>query len=419
MRLASAIKMIAQLGTPRELRAAAPVDEPFLANAHIHLPPNFSAYESVEDAVGVAAAEGVRLLGASNYYDFSVYGRFAAAAKRQRIFPLYGVEIIAMLEDMRREGVRVNDPANPGRMYICGKGITRFAPMGEPAATTMRRIRRADNSRARRMIVLLAGIFEAGGCMSRLDRAAVVEQIVKRHGVPRRTVVPQERHIAQAFQRALFECFDEDERRAAAERIIGAAVDDEAGVQSEIRARLMKAGKPAYVSERFVTFEEAYALILALGGIPCYPTLADGAKAICEYESDVDALMADLARRGIHAAEFIPVRNRPETLSRYVPAMRRAGLVITAGTEHNTLDRISMRPTAAGGEAVPAEVEAIFREGACVAAAHEYLSARGERGYVDERGRLNSAWSDREERIRDLAALGARVIGRFTAKEAR
>jgi hypothetical protein len=45
-------------------------------NAHIHLPPNFSAFETVEQAVDLAAAQGVRVLGVSNYYDYAVYDDF-------------------------------------------------------------------------------------------------------------------------------------------------------------------------------------------------------------------------------------------------------------------------------------------------------------------------------------------------------
>ena len=47
----------------------------------------------------------------------------------------------------------------------------------------------------------------------------------------------------------------------------------------------MKAGKPAFVEETFVSFEEAHRLILELGGIPSYPTLADGASPICPFEA--------------------------------------------------------------------------------------------------------------------------------------
>ena len=58
-----------------------------LVNAHIHLPPNFSAFESVSQAVTLAAAQKVAVLGASNYYDFRVYADFAVQAQAQGIFP--------------------------------------------------------------------------------------------------------------------------------------------------------------------------------------------------------------------------------------------------------------------------------------------------------------------------------------------
>src|SRR5690606_41088026 len=95
-------------------------------NSHIHLPPNFSAFDTVEQAVTLAASEGIAALGVSNYYDFTVYGQFAELARQRRIFPLFGLEIIAMQDYLREANVRVNDPGNPGKTYLCGKGITRF-----------------------------------------------------------------------------------------------------------------------------------------------------------------------------------------------------------------------------------------------------------------------------------------------------
>ena len=49
-----------------------------IVNTHVHLPPNFSAFDTVEDAVMTAAREGVRVLGTSNFHDLGVYARFAS-----------------------------------------------------------------------------------------------------------------------------------------------------------------------------------------------------------------------------------------------------------------------------------------------------------------------------------------------------
>src|SRR3972149_6884136 len=132
-RVTDALAALRGLGTPEEIRALADrgygPQSPPRVNTHVHLPPNFSAFESVEQAVSLAAEEKIGALGVSNYYDYQVYGAFGQRARAKGIFPLFGLEIISVQDDLRKAGVRVNDPDNPGRTYICGKGITRFDPM--------------------------------------------------------------------------------------------------------------------------------------------------------------------------------------------------------------------------------------------------------------------------------------------------
>jgi hypothetical protein len=383
-------------------------------NAHIHLPPNFSAFDTVAQAVEMAAAQDVRVLGASNYYDYRVYADFAERAGQSGIFPLFGLEIIVLDEPLQRAGVKINDPGNPGKMYLCGKGITRFAPMSAEATQLLGVIRRNDAERMAQMIARLSDCFAAAGLETGLDAAAVTEQVMRRHGCPRETVILQERHVAQAFQEALFASVPAEQRAEALERLFGApakaGVEDAVGIQNEIRSQLMKAGKPAYVAETFVGFDHAYRLILALGGIPCYPTLADGGGPICAFEEPVESLIAEIQARGIHCAEFIPIRNRPETLARYALAMRRAGLVVTAGTEHNTRDLIPLEPTCVEGAPIPEDLRAIFWEGACVIAAHQRLTQQGEPGFVDAQGRPNPAYPTAEARIAAFRSLGESII---------
>ena len=388
-----------------------------LVNAHIHLPPNFTAFETVTQAVELADAAGVRVLGASNYYDYSVYAEFAGLAGQRGIFPLFGLEIIARIDDLAQRGVKINDPGNPGKMYLCGKGITRFDPMDAEAAPLLQTIRDNDSARMSLVTEKLASVFAGVGLETGLDAEAVKSRIVARHGVPRETVYLQERHVAQAFQETLFETVPEDARTALLERVFGATPkarpDDAVGIQNEIRSHLMKSGKPAFVAETFVNFDHAYRLILALGGIPCYPTLADGASPLTAYEASPDALIADLKSRGVPSAEFIPNRNSPEVLSHYVHALRDAGLFVTAGTEHNTRDLLPLAPTCAGDIPIPDDLQAIFWEGACVVAAHQYLTAQGEPGFVDSAGNPNPAYPSTDVRIAAFANLGAAVIDQY------
>jgi hypothetical protein len=389
------------------------------ANAHIHLPPNFSAFESLDQAVKLAATQGVRILGGSNYYDYSVYRSFAEKCLRHDIYPLFGLEIIAMLEGARQAGVLINDPGNPGKMYLCGKGITRFSEPSVEGRRLLNIIRRNDQGRMRTMAALLARVFQAAGLDTGLEDEAVIDAIVRRHSVPRDVVTLQERHLAQAFQEALFRTLPPGARAGVMEAAFGRPAKsgpaDHVQAQNEIRTHLMKAGRPAFVEESFVNLELACRLILELGGIPCYPTLADGASPICGYEDPPEKLIRTLEEHGIYCAEFIPLRNDPAVLQRYVEAMRAAGFVITGGTEHNTLDLVGMEPTCRHRAPVPEEVRRLFLEGAHVVVAHQYLSLMGETGYVDGRGSLNPAFRNREERIDHFRRLGEVVVAQTLA----
>jgi hypothetical protein len=419
-----ACSMLRSLGTPADLRAQGASNDnptpPLCNNAHIHLPPNFSAFDTAEQALTLAAEQKVRVLGVSNYYDYKVYSDFQNLAREHGIFPLFGLEIIAMQENLRDTDVRVNDPANPGKTYLCGKGITQFATMSPEAQRLIEIIRRNDSQRMSAMIDRMRGTLNGRGLKSEINEQAVVNRIVERHSSPRETVFLQERHISQAFQEEFFRQIPPADRLSRLAELLDSPVklsdpQDYVGVQNELRSHLMKAGKPAFVAESFLSLPEARQLVLELGGIPSYPVLADGANPICEFEADRDALLEQLRSLGIYAAEWIPARNKATVVTDYVTQMRAAGFVVTAGTEHNTLDLIPFDPACKDGPLPPA-IRNIFWEGACVVAAHQFLSAHGECGYVDKQGNLNPAYKTNDERICALAEIGSAVIRRYFEK---
>jgi hypothetical protein len=196
-------------------------------------------------------------------------------------------------------------------------------------------------------------------------------------------------------------------------------VEDPVAVQGEIRSRLMKAGRPAFVPESPVSIADAYLMVLEMDGIPCYPTLADGVTPICPWETPPEALAGRVLARGIHAAELIPNRNQPVVVDAYVTAFRSAGIIVTAGTEHNTAERIPLEPRCADGALPSAAALQVFWEGTCVIAAHQHLRAEGRPGFVDRDGIPNPDFPDADTRIRWFAALGAQLIGVPAAAAAR
>ena len=422
-RAAEALAILKELGTPMDLAARVSAGGPpparLKVNSHIHLPPNFSAFQTVAQAIELSSAQGIRVLGVSNYYDYDVYGDFAEGARKAGIFPLFGLEIICLIDELVKGGVKINDPGNPGKMYVCGKGITRFAPFSAEAERLLGIIRHNDATRIREVIRKLSEVLGHRGLPIPLTEAVVIDMVARRHGCPRGRIYLQERHVCQAFQEAIFAQVPAAERIEKLTRAFGLTSapkfgpDDAVKIQNEIRAQLMKSGKPAYVDETFVNFEQGLRLILELGGIPAYPTLADGTSPICPFEQPVEKLITDLKARGFECAEFIPIRNTPEVLSHYVLAMRAAGLVVTAGTEHNTLDLLPIEPACLKGAPVPPDVQEIFWEGACVVAAHQFLTLHGESGFVDAQGKPNPKYPNATARIAAFRSLGEAVIHRY------
>lgn len=379
-------------------------------NTHVHFPPNFSAYATVSEAVAAGTAQNVRAMGISNFYDQTVYERFRDAAMDAGIVPLFGLEFITVIDELRDQGMRINDPSNPGRMYLCGKGISPFRDKSAEAAATAAAIRSGNDERAEAMVSQLAAWFASCGLDAELTTEGIRAVVAERAQVPVEWVSLQERHIAQAVQEALAE-LPVAERQAMLEKLYGGPsqvdVDNAVALQGEIRSRLLKTGTPGFAPEVPLTFESAYAYVLAMGGIPVYPTLGDGSNPVCPFEDTPEELAQRLLGRGIYAAELIPIRNTVANADAYVKAFTDAGIIVMAGTEHNTADKIPLDPACVDGPVSDVARQA-FWEAACVVAAHQQLVSEGKPGFVDASGAL--VGSAPAARRAELIALGAQLI---------
>jgi len=110
----------------------------------------------------------------------------------------------------------------------------------------------------------------------------------------------------------------------------------------------------------------------------------------------------------------IPIRNVPEVLTQYVKAMRGAGLSLRQALSitHWTSCRsnpLVLKPCPFRG------CEADLLEGACVVAAHQFLTLHGECGFVDPEA-TESEVPDTERRIAAFQSLGGRHSPLFEFK---
>ncbi len=349
-------------------------------NCHIHTSESFSVFRSPTEAVAQAAREGIAVLGINDHYTVAGHEEFRRACEIAGIAAAFSLEAVAMDQAAAAEGLLLNDPDNPGRVYLCGKGITRIPPDSSAAMQTLAKMRSALDRRNQEMTAKVAALFH-----ERLGADGPTWEAV-RALTPRGNAT--ERHVAWAALVRLRELARE--RNVPLRQLIAdccgtdpPAATDEASLQIFLRSKLLKAGAPAYereYEEAFVSSEALRGIFLAFGSIPTYPVLGN---PVTTGERNIEALLDRLEAAGFHAVEVIPHRNTRERLTEILSAARRRWWPVFNGTEHNTpeprplLDPFALDP----------EFEPWFRKSAAVLLGHQRLIARGEPGFVDEEGR--------------------------------
>ena len=129
-------------------------------NLHIHTNESFSVFRSPTEAVWQAVREGVAVLGINDHYTIAGHDEFRRACAVARIPATFSMEAVAMDRDAEAAGELTNDPGNPGRTYLCAKGVTRKPPGGSPAAQALATMRAALERRNREMTEKLRAVFK-------------------------------------------------------------------------------------------------------------------------------------------------------------------------------------------------------------------------------------------------------------------
>jgi hypothetical protein len=381
-------------------------------NGHIHTLHSFSAFSDIELAFQMAQHEGLSILGINDFYTTDGYAEFARLAAKFSVFPLFNIEFMALRNDLQEAGIRVNDPNNPGRTYFSGKGLRYPVKMSESSYEKINKIQQESNRQTYQMVERLNSFFKENNIDLHFDAAGLHNELAK--GLFR------ERHIAQALRIAVFaKASSADGRKRLFEKLFSghdlkSPLGNIAMVENEIRGNLLKSGGAAFVPEdpdAFLSLEEVIELIIDAGGIPCYPVLLDDGKGnFTEYEADKEKLLQELIKNNVYSIELIPGRNDFEILKDFVTYFHEKGFVITFGTEHNTPQLDPLKVVCRGGVPLDKKLREINYEGASVLAAHQYLMAQGEEGYLSGK----KAKTDKKE---EFTNLGKAVIAYFEVSQ--
>ncbi len=348
-------------------------------NLHVHTPHSFSYFDSVSSLVAAAKGKNIGVLGINDFYTAEGFEEFTACCLREGIYPVYGLEVMVIEQGDKEKGILWNDPHNPGRVYLCGKGLCYPPQIDEQVSLLIKRVKTFSQGRIKKMIE------KANACLSRQELSVSISYRQLRDKTPSGWV--RERHIAQAIEERLKET---EKGKAYLKDIFSG---EGTNLTERIRSRLLKARGVAYIEEdnsAFLSLEEAKRVFLGMGGIPTYPVLADGAEALTHIEEDPYRLGETLKEKGFTAVEFIPHRNSAGLLGRFVKALRELGFVITAGTEHNNTAGGPLAPAPRDCKDFESEIREIFWEGCCIIVAHQCLRSEGEEGLVDMQGKRTS-----------------------------
>ncbi len=356
-------------------------------NAHIHTPYSFSAFQSIKQAVSLAKEEGVQVLGINDFNVTDGYLEFAKECLQANIFPLFNIEFIGLVKEFQKENIKVNDPNNPGRIYLSGKGLSSYPSLNSRIQDRISAALKSGESQITEMInkmnVLLYFINPDFHFSLEEIRARFAKNLIR------------ERHIARAVRvKAEEVCPNPKDRIIFYEKLFGklpkSSLNDSASLENEIRSNLLKAGGKAFVPEdrnAFISVEEFKEIVNDAGGIPVYPVLLDDMNGnFTDFENSKEGLLTGLLSFGICNVEFIPARNDIKILTGYVRYFYENGFSVTFGTEHNTPDLIPLKVYCRGKAALDEYLREINYKGACVLAAHQFLTALGNEGYQNKDG---------------------------------
>jgi hypothetical protein len=379
-------------------------------NAHLHTPYSFSAFDKLTDALDQAVEENVQVVGINDFYTTDGYEEWEREALKRHLFPLFNIEFICLQEEDRDNGIRVNDPNNPGRTYISGKGLRYPSALAEPFASQLAGVRAESEVQTKKMCAKLNDLLSKFNAEFNVDydmlKVYLARRLVRNKYNLGYEVDPallekyltkiliRERHLAKGLRMSAYVHFknDPDRIKSFLEKLFNGKslksnIHDYAGVENEIRGNLLKAGGDAFVPEdpkAFLPLESVRQIIFAAGGIPTYPFLGDNAKGeFMDFEQDMEKAALTLKQRGIYSAEFITTRNSIEMLEKYSNYLYyNEGFIVTFGTEHNTPAMEPVLLSACNKTPLTESLKDINYKSTCVIAAHQDRVRKGKEGYT-------------------------------------
>jgi hypothetical protein len=353
-----------------------------LINGHLHTPYSFSAFSAPVEAIQLAKKENIKVVGVNDFNTVRGYQAWSDGCREHQLVPLFNIEMIGLNADDQAAGIKVNDPSNPGRTYISGKGLTTKS-LPSSVATWLNKAVADNNEQSKAMTALMNQYLEKVKAPFTLNYDDISADLTLGQ--------VRERHLARALRIKTDEYFTSEAGRLDFYTLLTGkkpAALDEAFIENMLRSALLKAGGPAFIPEdssSFADLQTIRRLILDAGGVPTYPFLGDALKGQCtDFEESLPKTIRQLKERGFYSAEFITTRNSLEYLEQTAKELWANGFLVTFGTEHNTPAMEPLEPMASGSKKLTDTLMMINVQSVCILLAHQYLTEKTGEGWLDK-----------------------------------
>jgi hypothetical protein len=350
-------------------------------NLHVHTNESFSVFRSPTEAVWHAYNADIEYFGINDHYTIDGHPEFSKACRIAGIKAVFGIEAIAQEQEALEQNRRYNDPNNPGRVYVIGKGVTRDLKSGGKNRALLGRMKRAIRRRNRGIVERLNSYALRKGYNVNLSYKDVQLLTPKGNST--------ERHVVQAFCEKVDRLSEGEEKKVEIyndlldKRIDEDILRDPAKLLVTVRARLVKTGRPCYVEEdqeAFTSVENLVGIMLEYGAVPSYPFMGG---PITEEEEDLDRLFEKVLSYRMYAFDLIEFRTPLERAREIVGFAKERGFPVFIGTEHNTKRLDPM----VGEIAIDPSLYGYFKRSSQFALGHQILSHLCNHGYVADDGK--------------------------------
>ena len=357
-------------------------------NCHLHTPYSFSSFTGVEQLFQLAKSENINIAGVNDFFTFDAYKEFHEFAIKYNIYPIFGIEFIGLDKQMQQSGTLINEPANPGRIYLSGKGIKYPVDENSNYYKKIAQLQEKSNDQSRLIIEKLNKFLQSIGVGHIFSYTEIQEKLAHKQ--------VRERHIAKAIDEWFFEnaTNNSEPEKLFTQLFQGKNLNSDlsniSAFENEIRDKMLKKGGIVFVEENdenFLPLKEIKILIIEAGGIPCYPILLDFKDGqFTDFEKNCETMHKQLAKWGIGCIELIPHRNELKFLESTVNFFHERNYVIPFGTENNTPELSPLSIKAKSNQAITPEMQRVSNEGCAIIAAHQWLLRNGKEGFVNENG---------------------------------